>query len=112
MMEGERARERRAGGGKPHYFSFFSFLISDDDFDFCMVCEGDWTALFLLYTLSRSLGYRWLLLPEGQPMEKEKEQEREKKKCWFVERKKKLSSEFSRERSSSRVCIFRFVWNI
>ena len=80
----KRARERDVGE-KNLVVSFFPFSFSRDDF-LCMVCEGDWIALFFysnILSLSLSLSLvQLVVVADGgstdEKKKKEKEQERKK----------------------------------
>ena len=80
----KRARERDVGE-KNLVVSFFPFSFSRDDF-LCMVCDGDWIALFFysnILSLSLSLSLvQLVVVADGgstdEKKKKEKEQERKK----------------------------------
>ena len=84
----KRARERDVGE-KNLVVSFFPFSFSRDDF-LCMVCEGDWIALFfysniLSLSLSLSLVQLVVVADGGSTDEKKKkEKEQERKKSAYV----------------------------
>ena len=83
----KRARERDVGE-KNLVVSFFPFSFSRDDF-LCMVCEGDWIALFFysnILSLSLSLSLvQLVVVADGGSTDEKKKKEKEK------ERKKSAS---------------------